>query len=715
MKFPNIGKYRIIVVSVALFVLLDAAVLVLNFYTSYEIERDAHAIQVVSRQTVLSQTILSQLYQTQDALSSGADYQHKVDALADSFKTFDETLDSMIYGGELIGKGQGGDSLFVNPEYSTAAQSLLGKAEALWKDYRTLIQPVVYSDFNGLSREDLQAQTQAAINFGSKVNKDLLQALREVSSTTEQIAQYKAVRLRWVQVVGISLAVVNFLIILFHFIRKLGESDRKADRARKEIDDILGTVKEGLLLLDPELRIGSQHSNSLVSLLNTRLLEDQSFVDILRPMVTDKTMDMLKDYVSILFNPEVSHSLVANLNPLDQIEVAVDNNDGTLTTKYLAFEFCRVEERGVISHLLVTINDVTERVNLRLELEATQARTSREMEMLLTVLNADRQLILPLVGNFRDGLNEINQILCKQARKTEELKLKLKEIARIVHRLKGDCSAVGLTHYASRLHAFEDKVCALQQRDELGGNDFLTLTVILNNLIRDWSVLESIIDKLSNLGGLAEAAGALPKATKFLDQHQSELNQWEAMLHKLNHEVSSYFQKKVELDMRHLDLSAIPVELKETAKTFIIQSLRNSIAHGIEKPEQRVLHGKSEAGVIKIYAQRRGDQVHVGVRDDGGGLDLARIVQLAKQRGMLPHQINQPLDKGILMDLLFSSGFSTAHEVSTHAGRGVGLDLLRSMIKKVGGKIDVGSQSKLFTEFRATLPISAELAEPAIA
>jgi chemosensory pili system protein ChpA (sensor histidine kinase/response regulator) len=137
--------------------------------------------------------------------------------------------------------------------------------------------------------------------------------------------------------------------------------------------------------------------------------------------------------------------------------------------------------------------------------------------------------------------------------------------------------------------------------------------------------------------------------------------------------------------------------------------LRNSVVHGIESPEQREAAGKERAGGITITITQEGNEVSVDVRDDGGGLDMARIRERAVERGLLAADA-QPTD-GELAQLIFAPGFSTATAVTELAGRGVGMDVVRAEVNAMGGRIHTASSAGRGTSFRLLLPLTTAVTQ----
>jgi chemosensory pili system protein ChpA (sensor histidine kinase/response regulator) len=132
--------------------------------------------------------------------------------------------------------------------------------------------------------------------------------------------------------------------------------------------------------------------------------------------------------------------------------------------------------------------------------------------------------------------------------------------------------------------------------------------------------------------------------------------------------------------------------------------LRNAIAHGLEKPEARLAAGKPEIGEISIDAVQRGNEVVLTVADDGAGLNFPRIREKAISSGLLAPDVELPESQ--LAQFIFMSGFSTATEVTQVAGRGVGMDVVKSEITALGGRVEIASTKGRGTTFTITLPLT---------
>lgn len=134
--------------------------------------------------------------------------------------------------------------------------------------------------------------------------------------------------------------------------------------------------------------------------------------------------------------------------------------------------------------------------------------------------------------------------------------------------------------------------------------------------------------------------------------------------------------------------------------------LRNAIAHGIELPSDRQTTGKSPEGTITLEAIHRAGMLSITVSDDGAGIDLARLRQSVVNKGLTTTELAAQLSDAELLEFLFLPGFSTANQVNEIAGRGVGLDIAKSMVQEVGGLLRVSSELGQGTRFHFQLPLT---------
>jgi len=174
-------------------------------------------------------------------------------------------------------------------------------------------------------------------------------------------------------------------------------------------------------------------------------------------------------------------------------------------------------------------------------------------------------------------------------------------------------------------------------------------------------------------------------------------------LYRVTRQASKEVDKRVNLDIRG---SAVEIDrsvLEKMAGPFE-HLLRNAIVHGIETREARRAAGKSETGELRIEIRQEGNEVAIQFADDGQGLNLARIRAKAQAAGLLSDE--REVSDAEATDLIFNPGFSTASEVTELAGRGIGMDVVRSEAAALGGRIEVRSEAGQGAQFTIHLPLT---------
>jgi two-component system chemotaxis sensor kinase CheA len=176
-------------------------------------------------------------------------------------------------------------------------------------------------------------------------------------------------------------------------------------------------------------------------------------------------------------------------------------------------------------------------------------------------------------------------------------------------------------------------------------------------------------------------------------------------LPRMVRDVATELGKRVRLEMSgnetELDRSVI-----ESIKDPLTHIIRNSIDHGIENPQKRRTAGKPEEGLLRLRAFHEGGQVNIEITDDGAGIDVERVKAKALNQGMISESEAAGLTEREAISLIFRPGFSTAETVTSVSGRGVGMDVVRSNIKKIGGTVDISTEKGQGTKIKIKIPLT---------
>src|SRR5215831_9583602 len=147
-------------------------------------------------------------------------------------------------------------------------------------------------------------------------------------------------------------------------------------------------------------------------------------------------------------------------------------------------------------------------------------------------------------------------------------------------------------------------------------------------------------------------------------------------------------------------------DILEKLEAPLTHLLRNAVDHGIEAPDRRLAAGKPEAGLVRIDARHRAGTLAITIADDGGGIDLERLRTKVVERRLTTADMARTMTDAELLEFLFLPGFSTAGAITEYSGRGVGLDVVQTMVRTVGGSVRISSQLGQGTTFHLQLPIT---------
>ncbi len=232
---------------------------------------------------------------------------------------------------------------------------------------------------------------------------------------------------------------------------------------------------------------------------------------------------------------------------------------------------------------------------------------------------------------------------------------------------------------------------------------------LMGELVVNRTTVESLAGN-AHVEGLSEAVQDLTRSSQALQAlvMQVRMIPVEAVFlrfPRLVRDLSSKFGKQVELVLTGQD-----TELDRTVVDMLgdplVHLVRNSLDHALEMPDERRAAGKQETGVLEIAARHAGSNVVITVRDDGRGVDPARVARKALERGLITADQVAEVDMDRAIELLFSAGFSTAEETSDISGRGVGMDAVRNAIRELGGAVQMTSGLGTGTTVHIRLPLT---------
>ncbi len=179
---------------------------------------------------------------------------------------------------------------------------------------------------------------------------------------------------------------------------------------------------------------------------------------------------------------------------------------------------------------------------------------------------------------------------------------------------------------------------------------------------------------------------------------------------RLVNQLSRRADKKISIEITG-ESTEIDKNLIEEISDPLVHMIRNAIDHGIETKEERIKKNKPEVGKLSLKAKNEGNEIWITVSDDGKGLDREKIIKKAVKKGLVKQSEIDKLSDRDITKLIFEPGFSTSENVSEISGRGVGMDVVRRNIEKIGGNVDVYTKEDNGTTFIMKIPLTVEIME----
>ena len=667
MKIDNLSvekqKSSGIWIAALLFGVIFLSIIITNYVLAQSLAADSRITNIAGRQRMLTQRVAKSIEAIDIALlhedtSEGADSQVE---LKDSYELFSKTLSSFRDGGKTIDAK--GESIDLDPVEDRELHDIVVKASKIWEE---IAPGILYVATDELASLDL-ARVEKATKVVAQNNIELLNLMNSLTVGLEAKSRSKFLTLEGVLAVALLLVILTFAYIIKTAIgtmktaaslaetqtelnssneklnsslataqKQSEEAQARADELqditlnlnslREESDTIFNSIDHGLCLLDKKFKIGSRISQSTYDIFETERLSGLSFLDLMRPLITEKDLKTLESFLGLQFKSQTLDSQLDKFNPLKKVEVTLNFDGDDFSKKHLGFEFERVyDENDDIAAILVTITDVTETVALENELKRAGEEQARKTDLILEIISSDStelELFLAKTDKDLDLIN--NNLKDKGVDKDSSASNKdlVEDVFRIVHNIKGNASMLGLETVTELTHSVEDKLAGLRGRKNVKGEEFLAALVQLATLrerLTDYEdIIQTILKDFASSGSKKSSSKPLTKNEKFTQE-----------LSKFNGEIAQDLDKKV-FTRCDVDIDSMSDSGFSTMKDIIIQIARNSVVHGIEAPATRTSLGKLEEGLFTVLCKldESSDNVlgkpayYFTFRDDGAGLDV---------------------------------------------------------------------------------------------
>ncbi|ENF5743850.1 chemotaxis protein CheA [Listeria monocytogenes] len=423
--------------------------------------------------------------------------------------------------------------------------------------------------------------------------------------------------------------------------------------------------------------------NVLDEVRNNRLAVTEHLVDIiftctshLETMVSDiqhggqGAADISKTVADLeaLLHPEQETDLAVEKTYRIQIQI-----EEAAILKAVRAVMCleRLAEMGIISETLPDREAIElEEFEQSFEVVLESAQTKEEIEAVILDISEIEKVIVT------EEVEEVQVI--------EPIKKAAKQTTK---RLENKTIRVQLEKIEKLMNVFEESVIERARIDEIA--EKTNNKELMEHLGRFSSISKEIQNGLLNMR-------MVPVDSVF--------NRFPKMVRTLAKELG----KKIDLVIEGADTEVDKIVIDEIGDP-LVHLIRNSVDHGAETVEVRRKNGKNETATINLKAFHSGNNVVIEIADDGAGINKRKVLEKAIAKNVVTRAESTKMTDAEIFDLLFDSGFSTADQVSDLSGRGVGLDVVRNTILKIGGKISVESSENAGSTFRIEIPLTLSI------
>jgi|GEM_PF-1154416 len=493
--------------------------------------------------------------------------------------------------------------------------------------------------------------------------------------------------------IGLRILVVYSFTMFTGFLHSYTNIRRNEERVNllnqvtyeRDLYNTMGdNIDDGIILFDSELKIQSGgFTKAVIKILSwyDTDLTGKNFLDILSGSLNVKQLQVLQKYFRMISDKTKDAALLKEANPISEFEYKIDGG-----VKVLSTTFHLIEDSGRQPMIIGVLKDITLEKEFEKEMQAQKDIREQEVKNMVDLLKIDPVVFQDFIDDTDANFNYINETLKDSTLDEREV---VTRFFQNIHAIKSNAVVLGLETFGTKLHELEEEIKAVLHYDVIANTDILVLTTKLEVILQIKDGFLEIIKKV-------EAYKASRKVEDVL------INSLKIAVERIAAETN----KEVEIKAGQLDREVLESDLRKPIKDILFQCIRNSIFHGIEPAEERRRKEKDSRGVLSFTVKKIGGSAELNFSDDGSGLNWESIKE--KYHKIYP-EAKEEVAKNKLLAAIFSPEFSTSDEITSVAGRGVGLSLVKKIVKENHGAIVVNSSDSGLT-FKFTFPFETEAA-----
>lgn len=552
---------------------------------------------------------------------------------------------------------------------------------------------------------------------------------------------------------------------------KVAQRTSELSQINKEIKDILDNMSQAIFTIDPEFKFNAQHSRYAFDIFGNINFAEKNFLDVFfanedQSGEKDKISTWLK---KVFNNKDTAWENLEALQPVREVKINVQESSKALT-KYITVKFEPIKDifapdfKEVVTKVMVIVQDITETKALQFEIQKKEQEYKDNINQIVEIIKVDQEIFQDFITECKDNLVNFEPDLINLKDDKDNMDI-VNNLFRIMHTIKGNAKAFNLERIAGEAHSIENIFSSIRKGEQVMTDDLLNevfkkldyFNTLFNETLdiyekivhgksadmgktrgeervkADSEVIKVKVQEINRLSELIKKAdrlieedaysiittyparqkveeiGNIIKETekRITTIRKIEIGRLFTRFPRLVRDVSLELGKKVKLITAGEDVQ-VDKNIFDHISDPIIHIVRNSLDHGIEKPEERVSMGKPEEGTIEISTLLKDEELVVEITDDGKGLDVDRIKAKAVKKGLINADKASEMSDEEAVNLIFEPGFSTNDNVTNISGRGVGMDVVKSSVEKeLKGKIVIGTSKNHGMKITLKIPLAS--------
>ena len=467
-----------------------------------------------------------------------------------------------------------------------------------------------------------------------------------------------------------------------------------------ENSQIFSLLDEGIFLLDEQFSIYSILNPAVKNIFEDENLEGTDFLELLNNHVPAKLINDTREYLNLLFKADLDEQILDELNRLERVEFYFNDSMGVWTSsKFLSFKFKRLYKENNISHIICIVKDVSRISHLEKQVSLSEKEAKKQMEWMINILHIKPQLLQEFINITDDEIKKIDQTL-KNSENSDNPAFVLTKVEKSIKTVRNNAAFLDLQFFEERAKIFQDKINGLNEKENITGSDFVPIVLQLGDLKKTLQDIKELINRLNYL------------KTTLRTTRRYEASLIVRALSDVVTNLSHDYDKRIRFIYKKFNSNQIPFQRIPIIKEFLFTLTSYTIAHVIEKPEERKAINLDPVATIEIEttSPAKKNVFEFKFRHDGRVIRMERLLEKIMDETLNHHKTgaydraSRPGTEIMRLFFLSDSDYREQKE-QIHADKILhDFHLAHKKLKNKGGRIKITFTTERYIEYTISVP-----------